>query len=269
VTPAATIVFDHVAIAAERWADGWPRLAGDLGGRWVSGGESVGFSPMQLRYANGMKIELLEPHDVERNDFLRRFLDRHGAGPHHLTFKVPDIGLMLDALEGAGFPPVNVDLSDPQWKEGFVHPQHTGVVVQVAQALEEWDAPAPPGIPEPSGDVASLLYVGLAVRSIDRARGLFAGPLEGSQAAAGEDEAARWVDLTWAGPGRLRLLEPASAGSPLDEWVGDRAGRIHHVAFACKDPAALRGVRELSDGRVELAPDGATGTRLLVSRSDD
>src|SRR6266498_780258 len=102
------IVFDHVAIATERWSDAWPRLAGDLGGRWASGGYALGYAPMQLRYANGMKIELLEPHDVERNDFLRRFLDRHGPGPHHFTFKVPDISVMLDTLDANGFPPVNV-----------------------------------------------------------------------------------------------------------------------------------------------------------------
>src|SRR5205823_2170599 len=112
----AGIVFDHVAIAAERWRDLWPRFARDLGGRWVSGGPGIGFSPMQLRYTNGMKVELLEPTAVERNDFLRRFLDRHGSGPHHLTFKVPDIDAAMATMEGAGFPLVSVDLSDPVWK---------------------------------------------------------------------------------------------------------------------------------------------------------
>jgi catechol 2,3-dioxygenase-like lactoylglutathione lyase family enzyme len=265
----ASIVFDHIALATEHWQDAWPRLAGDLGGRWVSGGQGPGYSPMQLRFANGMKIELLEPHDVERNDFLRRFLDRHGAGPHHLTFKVPDIGEMLAALDTHGFPPINVDLSDPQWKEGFVHPHHTGVVVQVAEAQQEWDAPAPPGIPEPRADVASLAAVVLAVASIDAARALFVDVLHGEEVGAGDDEAARWVELAWRGPGRLRLLEAASAGSPVQQWLGDRSGRIHHIAFRCAQPSALPAARELSDGRWELAPDEATGTRFLVSRSGD
>lgn len=263
------IVFDHIAIATEQWRDAWPRLAGDLGGRWVSGGQGPGYSPMQLRFANGMKIELLEPHDIERNDFLRRFLDRHGTGPHHLTFKVPDIDTMLEALGANGLPPINVDLSDPQWKEGFVHPHHVGVVVQVAQAQQEWDAPAPPDVPEPSGEVASLELVALAVASIDAACVLFSTVLEGQEIGAGDDEAARWVDLAWRGPGRLRLLEPASAGSPLQEWLGDRSGRIHHIAFNCGDPAELRDARELSDGRWELPSEKGTGTRILISRSVD
>jgi methylmalonyl-CoA/ethylmalonyl-CoA epimerase len=265
----SAIVFDHIALATEHWRDAWPRLAGDLGGRWVSGGEGPGYSPMQLRFANGRKIELLEPHDVERNDFLRRFLDRHGTGPHHLTFKVPDIDTMLGALDASGFPPINVDLSDPLWKEGFVHPHHVGVVVQVAQAQQEWDAPAPPGVPDPRADVASLELVALAVASIDAARVLFSGVLEGEEIGTGDDEAARWADLAWTGAGRLRLLEPASAGSPLQEWLGGRAGRIHHIAFRCDDPAAVPGARELSDGRWELPPDEATGTRVLISRSGD
>ena len=269
MTAGSPIVFDHIALAIERWRDAWPRLAGDLGGRWVSGGQGPGYSPMQLRFANGRKIELLEPHDVERNDFLRRFIDRHGTGPHHLTFKVPDIDRMLEALHAKGFPPVNVDLSDPHWKEGFVHPHHVGVVVQVAQAQQEWDAPAPPGIPPPRADVASLELVALAVASIDAALVLFSTVLEGQQIGAGDDEAARWVDLAWRGAGRLRLLEPASAGSPLQEWLGERSGRIHHIAFSCADPARLPGARELSDGRWELAPDRATGTRLLISRAGD
>src|SRR5205823_454924 len=41
----AQIVFDHLALATEHWADAWPRLAGDLGGRWASGGQAQGYSP--------------------------------------------------------------------------------------------------------------------------------------------------------------------------------------------------------------------------------
>ena len=93
------IDLDHVAVAAERQSDAWPRYAGDLAGEWMAGGFTIGFASAQLRFANGMRIEVLRPHEVERNDFLRRFLDRNGPGPHHLTFKVTDIVSALALVE--------------------------------------------------------------------------------------------------------------------------------------------------------------------------
>jgi methylmalonyl-CoA/ethylmalonyl-CoA epimerase len=263
VSAADAVVFDHIAIAAERWTDLWPRFAAQLGGAWVGGGQGIGFSPMQLRFANGMKVELLEPNEVEKNDFLRRFLDRHGAGPHHLTFKVPDIERWLALAKDAGFPPINVDLRDPHWQEGFIHPHHVGVVVQLAQALEEWERPPPPGLPEPAGRRASFDRVSHAVASIDEARRLFVGVLGAHDVAAGEDEAARWVELAWPGPGRLRLLEPASPSSPIAAWLGARPGRIHHLAFTGGAPVGDG--QTLADGTVHVAPTGVEGTRLLIT----
>ena len=52
-----------------------------------------------------MPVELLEPWAVERNDFLARFVARHGAGPHHLTFKVASLDAALERVRGAGFHP--------------------------------------------------------------------------------------------------------------------------------------------------------------------
>jgi methylmalonyl-CoA/ethylmalonyl-CoA epimerase len=127
------IDLDHVAVAVEEQASAWPRYAGDLGGQWLAGGAETGFSAAQVRYANGMKVEVLEPYAVERNDFLRRFLDRSGPGPHHLTFKVADIALALELVEAAGYRPVNVNIDYPEWKEAFIHPKDApGVVVQLA-----------------------------------------------------------------------------------------------------------------------------------------
>ena len=50
-------VLDHVAVAAERASDLWPRYAGELAGEWVGGGESIGFDSGQVGYANGMRLE--------------------------------------------------------------------------------------------------------------------------------------------------------------------------------------------------------------------
>src|SRR5207249_7074352 len=145
----AGATLDHVALAVERWADAWPRYAVDLGGEWASGGQGPGFAPSQLRFANGAKLELIAPHRVEDNDFLRRYLDRHGPGPHHLTYKVADLAGALDAVRDAGFHPVGVDVSDRTWKEAFLHPAEAcGVVVQLAQPSGAgWKTPPPHGLP--------------------------------------------------------------------------------------------------------------------------
>ena len=85
-----------------------------------------------------MKLEVLEPHDVAVNDFLRRFIDRSGTGVHHVTFKVADFDAAVDASTAAGFPPVSVSRDDPDWMEAFLHPKAaSGIVVQLAKAGAE------------------------------------------------------------------------------------------------------------------------------------
>jgi methylmalonyl-CoA/ethylmalonyl-CoA epimerase len=237
-----SVVLDHVAIAVEGWADAWPRYVHQLGGTWHSGGVNSGFSPAQLSYANGAKVEVLQPWEPENNDFLRRFLDHSGPGPHHLTFKVPDISAALERVAVAGFEPVNVRLSDPHWQEAFLHPrQATGVVVQLAQAEFEWFSPAPEGFPEPGASGASLLHVTHAVRVLDAGLELFHDLLGGEVRGRGSGPGGTWdfVDIGWRGALGLRLVAPtprADPGSPLRTWLGDRAGRVHHLAFSLLGP---------------------------------
>src|SRR5688572_4864651 len=80
--PPTSIVLDHIAIAAAELSDLWPRYAGDLGGGWVGMGPDAGFSFCQLRFGNGRRIEMLDPHgfdehDPGKDDFLVRFLERN------------------------------------------------------------------------------------------------------------------------------------------------------------------------------------------------
>jgi catechol 2,3-dioxygenase-like lactoylglutathione lyase family enzyme len=264
--PIEGVDLDHVAVAVERWADAWPRFVTGLGGRWMSGGRGPGFAPSQLGYANTMRVEVLEPYLVERNDFLRRFLDRSGAGPHHMTFKVKDLAAALATATERGYRPINVNLSDPLWKEAFLHPKESsGVVVQLAQSVDGyWETPAPEGFPPQGPNKTSLVRIVHAVDDLDAGLHLFTGLLGGAETGRGADEAARWVDLAWPGPGRLRLVTPASAGSVLTGWLDGRPGRVHHIAFSGADPAPFEDAVELADGSWEVAPDRATGTRLLL-----
>lgn len=267
------VVLDHVAVAVERWADAWPRYVGDLGGRWKSGGQNIGFAPSQLRFANGARLELLAPYRPEGNDFLRRFLDRSGPGPHHLTFKVPDLAAALDAARGAGFHPTGVDVSDPGWQEAFLHPKEAGgVVVQLAQAATDWESGPPVGFPEPAAEPAALLRVAHTVADLGAAEELFGGLL-GGRVVDRPAVAGRWrgVELTWGGPLRIRLV--ASDGDrpddPLRSWLGGRPGRVLHLVFGRPGgPAAT------TDGEVPgvtgeavlevVEPSENLGTRLVV-----
>jgi hypothetical protein len=262
--------FDHVAIAVEQRADAWPRFLQDLGGVWHSHGPGHGFAFCQLVYANGMRVEILKPDGIEHNNFLRRFLDRNGPGPHHLTFKVRDIESAIAAAEAAGCPPVSFDLTDPEWKEAFLHPKAAlGVVVQLAQEAEsptgDWRTSPPAELPTPTRAPASLLHVAHAVASSAEGLELFEGLLGGRRTGEGGDGTARWIELGWSGPGRLRLLEPATDSSPVAAWLNGRRGRVHHLAFSCLDPASIEGAKPTAGDGVEIAPERAHGTRLLLT----
>jgi catechol 2,3-dioxygenase-like lactoylglutathione lyase family enzyme len=243
------IDLDHVAIAVEHHTDVWPRYAIELAGEWVSGGDALGFAAAQLRFANGMKLEVLEPANTHLNDFLRRFLDRNGPGPHHLTYKVRDILAAIAAAEEAGYRPVNAQLDDPMWKEVFLHPKDApGVVVQLAQSGGDWHSPPPPNLPKPAPDTApaSLAHVAHAVADMDDGLRLFEGLLDG-QRVAEEDN---WIELGWKGPGRVRLVEVG----PADARLSGNAGRVLHLAFA---------VPGLEAENV-ITPEDNFGTRLRM-----
>ncbi len=236
-SPVDGATLDHVAVAVERWSDAWPRYVGALGGRWHSGGLNVGFGPAQLGFANGARLELLQPWQPEDNPFLRRFLDSNGPGPHHMTFKVDDIAAALKAVATEGFNPVGIDLSDPGWKEAFLHPrQASGIVVQLAQADGQWTSPPPHGFPaHPAEPAASLVRVTHAVADMGRGLALFHGLLGGNigRTGAASDGSWTYAEMAWSGPLRVRLIAPVAGGEgPLTSWLGDRPGRVRHLAFA-------------------------------------
>ncbi len=251
--------FDHVAVAGESGRVLEARYGGQLGGEPLAGGRSPGFVWAQLEYANGAVVEMLEPDRVEENDFLRRFLDRSGPGPHHLTFTVPSLRVALEEAAAAGYAPVAIDESDPDWKEAFLHPRDApGVVVQLAESHEHHDHP----VHGPSSPWAAWVYVAHAVRSLVDGLRLFEGLLGGVRSRDGTGPGHRWVELAWRGPGHVRLLEPDGPGV-LDEWLGDHSGHVHHLAFAITDPAAVPDA-VARDGHWWVEPAANHGTRLLL-----
>lgn len=230
---------DHVAIALRDVNETLGILASEFGTPVLYGGASIGFRAMQVD-GGDLRIELLEPWNVESNDFLIRFLERHGEGPHHLTFKTDDIRRELQRAHDAGFHPVGVSIDNPWWMEAFLHPtQAGGTVVQIAQSgleppqLDHLDAPsgAPsdwpreygPGrwwseLPAPAPTRAILRRVVVTTDTIGRALGLYQGMLHGRPVAAGEG----WTELRWSGGGRIRLeVSGAPSGINRLEWTHD------------------------------------------------
>jgi catechol 2,3-dioxygenase-like lactoylglutathione lyase family enzyme len=225
---------DHVALAAADTAPALRFLTTELGGTVIFGGQSVGFRPMQVWLGSpdgdGMPVELLEPWDVERNNFLARFVERHGAGPHHLTFKVPDLVAALERIRAAGYKPTQLDLSDPEWKEAFLLPREAnGTVVQLAESHGHPETRAellahvaanganahPQWWADPvlaNGTRATLRRVVLRTPRLDSGIALFAGLLLGDI----EREAGDAVDLVWPRGGRLRLIERPNDAPGID-----------------------------------------------------
>jgi catechol 2,3-dioxygenase-like lactoylglutathione lyase family enzyme len=250
------IDLDHVAIAMDDVALGWPRYRGELSGVWLGGGDTPGFYCCQLQYANGMKLELLHPCRVDENDFLARFLVRSGPGPHHVTFKVPDLPTALEEVRSTGLEPVAVNLDDPLWKEAFLHPKAApGIVVQLAESHDEFaPEPQPPNLPDASAHVPPALErVVHLVADLDAARALFVELLAGTITNEDKTSDGHVLDLAWPGPGRLRLIEPVSEA--LRAWLGGRPGRVHHLRFAFDSPADQVRVVE---------PEENLGTRLVI-----
>jgi methylmalonyl-CoA/ethylmalonyl-CoA epimerase len=113
-----------------------------LGAEFLYGADDVeqGFRYVQYRLPGGGKLELVTPLG---DGFLARFLETHGEGLHHVTLKVDDLTAQLGRLEAAGIHPVLVDMSDPDWREAFLHPRDAhGVLVQLAETPHDDDATA-------------------------------------------------------------------------------------------------------------------------------
>ena len=263
------VVFDHVALAVRRMTDPWPVFADALGGRYLDRGINPGFGWTQLRFAHGFVVEGLHPERTDDADFLTRFLDGSGPGPHHLTFKVPDLPALLGRARDAGYAPLGESFDDPAWAEAFLHPsQAHGVVVQLAQVGEEpmVPPPEPEGFPHLAFDqpVASIGRVVHAVADLEGAVGLFRDLLGGRIVSTGAAvDGNHWVELAWEGPGRLRLLEGAHA--EIAEWIDGRAGRIRHLFFNFDEPAQVPGARRVAEGRWVVDADDVLGTRLVIA----
>jgi methylmalonyl-CoA/ethylmalonyl-CoA epimerase len=232
---------DHVALAVWRWGDARATLVDKLGGRWLGGVRMAAYNPCQLGFANGMRVELLEP-GADGNSFLARFLARSGAGPHHVTFKVDDIRVAIRRARDAGLQVVGERLGDLAWQEAFLHPRSTGVgfVIQLAQSeiapgavmttapgavsAAEAGLTADP-VAENTADPAAIPFFAAAVPDLDDATALLTQVLHGQAGEAGSDHGVRFRVVSWqADTARIVLTESEpTEGMPSAGTDGPRA----------------------------------------------
>jgi methylmalonyl-CoA/ethylmalonyl-CoA epimerase len=126
---------DHVAIAVRSIADSIGFYVDTLGARFLFAGDQndQGFRWAQFAFPEGGKIELVTP--LRDDGFLARFLERHGEGVHHVTFKTDDIDAAIAHLRARGVPLINVNTEHDEWKEAFIHPRDAnGTLFQIAQS---------------------------------------------------------------------------------------------------------------------------------------
>jgi len=212
------IVLDHLAF-------GLPDAAAVAGFVARLGAEPKSSGPggnaflwWQWEFAGGAALEMLEPTGPP-DGFLHRFLAARGAGPHHLTFKVPSVREAIARAEARGYRPVGFDDSDPGWIEAFLHPkQAQGIVVQLAEEHDEvyaeggggtWERPPFPSLPELGPTArARLLGVLLHSHSEERARLQWGELLGGAETRTGRGLRFSWPDSP------LRVDVVIDAGAP-------------------------------------------------------
>jgi methylmalonyl-CoA/ethylmalonyl-CoA epimerase len=128
--PVNGLPLDHVAIAVDSIDDVLPALELVTGARG-SPRERVEAQGVELCFVGDGdgKLELLQPLGPQTP--VGRFLQRRGAGLHHLAYRVTDIDAALRELERAG-----VELIDRSARPGahghrvaFIHPRSTGGVL--------------------------------------------------------------------------------------------------------------------------------------------
>jgi methylmalonyl-CoA/ethylmalonyl-CoA epimerase len=214
---------DHIALALPRMADAVPFLVGVLGGvpgSGARGGPEFRFGTW--RYANGGKIEVIEP--IGADGFVHRFLAARGPGIHHVTFRVPSLDEACARARARGYDIVGHDDSYDDWKTAFLHPkQALGIVVQFAETsgLDEPRSWTPPVIVTAPPPPVRVLGLCMRVSALDRAHLQWGEILQGTCAERSAERLVyRWPDS----PMTITIdLDPTTAEGPVAiELAADR-----------------------------------------------
>lgn len=132
---------DHVGVAVRDKEKASRFLEDALGARkvldepWTFRGQDFNWAYFDLGESG--RIELISSPDPE--NFVNKYIDKRGEGLHHVTIQVESMDEALESLRAMGIEPLDVNLSDPHWKEAFISPRDSfGVLIQLAEFDEEY-----------------------------------------------------------------------------------------------------------------------------------
>jgi methylmalonyl-CoA/ethylmalonyl-CoA epimerase len=132
---------DHVGIAVRDKEKAARFLTEALGARkvldepWEFRGQ--GFNWAYFDVGESGRVELISSPDPA--SFINQYIDKRGEGLHHVTIQVEDLAEAVSSLRAMGIEPVDINTSDPTWKEAFIAPRDSfGVLIQLAEFDEDY-----------------------------------------------------------------------------------------------------------------------------------
>jgi methylmalonyl-CoA/ethylmalonyl-CoA epimerase len=132
---------DHVGIAVKDKDSASRFLTDMLGARkilddkWEYRGQQFNWAYFLVGEL-GM-IELVSSTDPD--NFINKFIEKHGEGLHHVTIQVEDLDEAVSFLQEKGIKVLDVKNEDPHWKEAYISPRDSfGVLFQLAEFDEEY-----------------------------------------------------------------------------------------------------------------------------------
>lgn len=259
-------ILDHLAIGVRRWSDAYDRFVHDLGGTWAYGGPSGDFSPYQLSFGLGMKLEFISPHAPD--GFMQSFMERHGPSPHHVTFKVKSLDATIGELHRHGFDSFGGRPDLDVYREAFVHPKLSGIgtLLQITETDTEFIeraarlAGAPDGFPVPGREASEVALFGLTAPDLARARDLLEQVLGGTV----QEEGAGWFFITWRPGQSIIVRAPTAAPGTGRLWGEAPAEGVAFVLFGPPDltPAYLE---QIADRLTKLPHQQQTGIPVWLA----
>jgi methylmalonyl-CoA/ethylmalonyl-CoA epimerase len=203
-------------------------------------GSTGDFRWCQFRFGH-VKLELIEAPHAE--SFVRRFIEKHGEGMHHLCFDVTQLEALTRQMEAGGLRIVDqrVKADDGSITASISPRSAHGVLIQLWQL-------AAPGQPQPerprivpfrlrSGEVVQLQFdhVSIAVRNIEAALDFFRRyfPITAvREPQPGYDGTFRFTDFLLNNC-KLELIAPDETRQPgfVTRFLDRRGEGLHHLSI--------------------------------------
>jgi catechol 2,3-dioxygenase-like lactoylglutathione lyase family enzyme len=203
--------FDHIAYCVADPRDTFDSLRAVLGTQWDLWEINGDFGGVQVRFPNGMKIEVIHPNSTNEDHFTNRFVARHGRGPHHLTFRVRSIEDALDRARALGIELIQVSLDYEMWREAFIHPRDAGgILVQIAECpVSKTSVPPVEWTRVEASEARSFLRIEHGIVDPAATARIFGDFLGGSVSPTASNGS---FDVTWNGDRTIRFVPSDKAG---------------------------------------------------------